>query len=124
MAFPLYSALKDQISDEDLTDIQKQFLIDSFPKLDLEQKENVYALIKCSANSLKEPPVSAIIPYNGRMVGNRMKFNLDDFSFILKQILYKYIHSELTTLSPEESPEIVSMISAAVKGISKEIPPE
>lgn len=113
MSFPLYVALKDSVVDQDLTDAQKLYIINSIPKLDIYQKSNMYALIKCSATN-----ITGIIPFNGKSVKGGLKFNLEDFPFILRQILYKYINSELSNVGDkddEEKEKIKEMIEKSIK---------
>ena len=87
----LYNSLGYNISTEDLTLEEKNFLTDAISNLDDEKKKLVYLLILhdyVTAN----PHTKVIFPYKSKQVSNdRLEFKLDALPISLKRILYKFV---------------------------------
>jgi hypothetical protein len=83
--FPLYESLK---SDEfkELTDDEKDALIDKIKVMNDDKQEIVYALMKAYYIEEQET-ISNELPYNGKELKNRIKFDLDQIPSKLQYIL-------------------------------------
>lgn len=83
--FPLYDSLK---SDEfkELTDDEKDALINKIKVMTDDKQEIVYALMKAYYIEDQET-LSNELPYNGKELKNRIKFDLDQIPSKLQYIL-------------------------------------
>ena len=83
--FPLYYSLK---SDEfkELTDDEKDALINKIKVMTDDKQEIVYALMKAYYIEDQET-LSNELPYNGKELKNRIKFDLDQIPSKLQYIL-------------------------------------
>lgn len=85
--FPLYETLKKNEFVE-LTDIEKDSLFESLKTLNDEKQEIVYALIKAYYMEEHDQFISNNeLPYNGKILKNRLKFDLDHIPSKLQFIL-------------------------------------
>lgn len=84
--FPLYESLK---SDEfkELTDDEKDALIDKIKVMNDDKQEIVYALMKVYYIEEKNKVSSNELPYNGKELKNRLKFDMDHIPSKLQYIL-------------------------------------
>jgi hypothetical protein len=88
--FPLYTTLFTNLSDRDLTIVQKNDFIRKVSSLDPKTHELLYALIKCYFLE-NDGGEAFAIPYSGKLAKDRIEFNLLDFPPKLKQLLYKFV---------------------------------
>ena len=82
--FPIYETLKKNVFVE-LTDEEKDLLVDLFKTMSDEKQEIVYALIK--AYYIEENVLSDSLPYNGKILKQRIKFDLNQMPSRLQFIL-------------------------------------
>jgi hypothetical protein len=90
--FPLYTSLNNNIADKDLTVLQKNEFVKKVSKLDSETHELIYALIKSFWLEENKNSNSFNLPYEGKVCKDKIEFDLLDFPFKLRQILYKFIN--------------------------------
>jgi hypothetical protein len=90
MNFPLYSSLINNISEKDLTILQKNNFVKKISKLDTDTHELFYALIKCYYIEHEKRDVLSI-PYSGELSKDKITFDLNQFPNKLKQLLYKFM---------------------------------
>ena len=82
--FPIYETLKKNVFVE-LIDEEKDQLVDLFKTMSDEKQEIVYALIK--AYYIEENAFSDSLPYNGKILKQRIKFDLNQMPSRLQFIL-------------------------------------
>lgn len=90
--FPLYERLV-HTDDEykELNDEQKDALIDKFKSMSDEKQEIVYALIKAYyMEEQKQFMSTSELPYSGKTLKNRLKFDLDCIPSKLQYILNEF----------------------------------
>jgi len=90
--FPLYERLAHTEEDyKELNDEQKDALIDRFKGMSDEKQEIVYALIKAYYMEEQQQFMSTSeLPYSGKALKNRLKFDLDCIPSKLQYILYEF----------------------------------
>ena len=86
--FPLYTSLKKDDFKE-LTDEQKDELVENMKNLNEDQQEKVYALVR--SYHLDHDTNIQDIPYGGKMLKGGIKFDIDCFPSQLQDILYSFI---------------------------------
>ncbi len=84
---PLYTSLKKDDFKE-LTNEEKDNLLDFMKTINDDQQEKVYALIR--AYHLDEDSNIQDIPYNGKMLKTGLKFDIDCLPSKLQSILYMF----------------------------------
>ena len=87
--FPLYKTLMVSIVDKDLTVLQKNDFMEKITKIDLTDRELVCALI--NSYSLEHEKKQELVPYNGSIYKNYLEFNLLQFPYKLRQLIYKFL---------------------------------
>lgn len=92
---PVYNMLKNEvesISDlSDLTDEQKQQLIDNVSKMDKTGHELLYVLIRSYDHEHTEnAKANNTLPFNSRIQKTGIKFELDNMDIPLKHIIFKF----------------------------------
>ena len=100
--FPLYDNIVKEINNyeikEDLKVEQKKSLLKKIKKLDQNGFNLLYVLIKVfQINNIEDNNVSSI-PYEGNIVKNNIKFNLDKLPIKLKFIIDKFIQIHTKSL--------------------------
>ncbi len=85
--FPLYSSLKKDEFKE-LTNEQKDDLLEFTKNMNEDQQEKVYALIR--SYHLDEDVNIQDIPYNGRLLKTGLKFDIDCLPSKLQCILHSF----------------------------------
>lgn len=86
--FPLYKSLAVGLPSKDLTVLQKNDLLSTIEKMDIEGREMIYALIKCFSIDKEEDTLN--LPYQGQKKGESLHFDLAKFPQELRQLLYKF----------------------------------
>lgn len=84
--FPLYDSLKNNEFKE-LTDDEKDTLVEKIKSMNDEKQEIVYALMKVYYMEEQNRLISNELPYNGKELKNRLKFDLDQIPSKLQYIL-------------------------------------
>jgi|Laugresbdmm110sn_1035088.scaffolds.fasta_scaffold44685_2 hypothetical protein len=84
--FPLYESLKNNEFKE-LTDDEKDTLVEKIKNMNDEKQEIVYALMKVYYIEEKNTVSSNELPYNGKELKNRLKFDMDHIPSKLQYIL-------------------------------------
>lgn len=90
--FPLYESLR-QIDEDykELRDDEKDALIDKFKAMNDEKQEIVYALIKAYYMEEQQQFISTNeLPYSGKALKNRLKFDFDCIPSKLQYILKEF----------------------------------
>lgn len=85
--FPLYASLKKEDFKE-LTDIEKDELLDSIKGMNDEQQKIVCALIR--AYHLDHDHVTQDLPYGGKILKGGLKYDIDCLPSKLQDILYSF----------------------------------
>ena len=87
---PVYSLIKSQLNDEkiDLTDAEKQNLIQDLINMDKSGLELVYCIIRSYDN---DQGGDNTLPFNGKIQKSGIRFELDTFDIQLKCMLKKFI---------------------------------
>ena len=86
----LYESLRYNIPDEDLTDGEKEELLDLIKNFNEENKQHVYLLILHNYTK-SNPKTKTIFPYKLKQYdNNRLEIKLDALPINLKRILYKF----------------------------------
>lgn len=87
---PVYSLIKSQLHDEkiDLTDTEKQNLIQDLINMDKSGLELVYCIIRSYDN---DQGGDNTLPFNGKIQKSGIRFELDTFDIQLKYMLKKFI---------------------------------
>jgi hypothetical protein len=94
--FPLYDNILKEINDNeikvDLTTEQKKMLLKKIKKLNQNGFNLLYVLIKVfDINNNDNDNNISIIPYEGNIVKNNIKFDLDKLPIKLKIIIEKFV---------------------------------
>lgn len=93
---PVYTLLKNSIQDSkvDLTDTEKQNLIQSINTIDKNGAELIYAIIRSYEN---DNGGDSTIPYNGKIQKSGIRFELESLDITLKKILFEFVkkHGEI-----------------------------
>ena len=94
--FPLYERLSQKEEDyKELSDEQKDELINKFKGMSVEKQEIVYALIKAYYMEEQQQFMSTNeLPYSGKTLKNRLKFDLDYIPSKLQYILNEFSNME------------------------------
>jgi hypothetical protein len=108
--FPLYSSIKTNLPNRDLTVTEKLDFINRIKEYDVETHELVCALIKCYYTDNGGSPMT--IPYDGKLVKDRIDFNLLDFPIKLRQLLYKFIKLHKRKIKEDEEIKIIQDTSS------------
>jgi len=87
--FPLYESLKNNEFKE-LTDDEKDTLVEKIKNMNDEKQEIVYALMKVYYIEEKNTVSSNELPYNGKELKNRLKFDMDQIPSKLQYILKSF----------------------------------
>ena len=99
----LYNSLGYNVSDNDLTNDQKDFLIENIQKLNVDKKETIYFLILHDF-TLKNKNTKVIFPYKSKQITNdKFEIKLDAIPNKCKQILYKFVNMEITAMEMTNS---------------------
>lgn len=86
----LYDSLGYNISQEDLTSVEKQELVDILGSLDQERKEMAYMMTLYDYVK-HNPSTKVIYPYKSKQVTtDRLELKVDAMPIRLKRILYKF----------------------------------
>lgn len=99
--FPLYDSLSKDISQDDLTKVQKTAFIKRITKIDENGQDLVYALIRMYQIENNEKNTGFTLPYSGIFVESDIHFDLDKFPTRLKQILFKFLYAHLDKMKEE-----------------------
>jgi hypothetical protein len=100
--FPLYTTLNTNITNKDLTILQKNEFLKKVLTLDSKAHELIYTLIKCYfIENDKGDPFS--IPYKGKLDKDRIDFDLLELPTPLKQMLYKFVNIHQKKLIEDKS---------------------
>lgn len=89
--FPLYETLKKDEFKE-LSEDEKDDLFEKIKMLSEEKQEIVYALIKVYHMEENRITISNELPYNGKILKNRLKFDLDSLPSKLQYILKLFVY--------------------------------
>ena len=89
--FPLYETLKKDEFKE-LSEDEKDDLFEKIKALSEEKQEIVYALIKVYHMEENRITISNELPYNGKILKNRLKFDLDSLPSKLQYILKLFVY--------------------------------
>lgn len=100
--YPFYDILNQKIKDKDLTHKQKTDLIKKISKLDQDGKELLYAIIKIHSLKTNESFSTFKIPFSGTYNNNSVQFNLENFSYPLKQIIFKFVPMHLKKMREDK----------------------
>ena len=100
--FPLYDNILKEIKDyeltQDLTIEKKKLLLKKIKKLDQNGFNLLYVLIKVfHINNTEDNNVSSI-PYEGNIIKNNIKFDLDKLPIKLKFIIDKFVELHIKSL--------------------------
>ena len=87
--FPLYDMLKKSELVE-LTDDEKDNLIEKIKEMDEKKHEIMYTIIKAYYIETHPCETTSDFPYGGKELKNRLKFNLDDFPSELQCMLNSF----------------------------------
>lgn len=101
--FPLYDSLSKDISNKDLSVIQKRTFIKNVLNIDKDGCELIYALIKTFQIENKEEDINYSLPYKGKYDNDDIVFDLDNFPIKLKQILFKFVIVHLQKMKEEQT---------------------
>lgn len=104
-SFPLYDTLYKEASEIDLTSKQKDDFMAKIKTIDTAGSELMYALIRMYQMEMSDDRSTFKLPFEGRFYKNDMKFNLENFPFKLKQILYQFLSIHTRTMSEEQNIE-------------------
>ncbi len=89
---PVYAIIKKDLTDEeskrDLTSDEKQSLVVDINSMDKTGMELIYALIRSYEH---DHNIDNTIPYNGRIQKSGIRFELENFTILLKRILFKFM---------------------------------
>jgi hypothetical protein len=97
--FPLYTNISKEIkSKRDLTIKQKDEFINKINQIDDEGTELLYTLIRFYYIE-ETNDQSCDIPYKGILNKKNIKFDLENFPFKLKHILFKFLNMHLNKMS-------------------------
>lgn len=90
MDFPLYSTLCLKLPKKDLTISQKSDLINKIENIDNDGAELIFALLNCYYID-KDKGNSMNIPYEGKIVSDKIEFDLNNLPIPLRHIIYKFV---------------------------------
>lgn len=90
--FPLYNTLNKNDFKE-LTEDEKEQLLENFKLMSDEKHEIIYAIIKAFYMEEHQQYISTDneLPYNGKVLKNRLKFDLDHIPSKLQYILKMFL---------------------------------
>lgn len=93
---PVYTLIKNSIQDPktDLTESEKQALVQSINTIDKNGAELIYAIIRSYEN---DNGGDSTIPFNGKIQKSGIRFELESLDITLKKILLEFVkkHGEL-----------------------------
>lgn len=101
--FPFYDSMIKDVKNKDLTMKQKDDFISTINKIDENGYELVYALIRIYEMQHEENSGTFIIPYSGKYIEKDIQFDLEQFPFKLKQILFKFVSIHIKKMNEEHS---------------------
>lgn len=87
--FPLYETLKDDDFKE-LSDEEKDVLFEKIKVMTDDKQEILYALIKAYYMEHQQFMATNELPYGGKSLKNRLKFDLDQIPSKLQYILHMF----------------------------------
>ena len=102
--FPLYDNILKEINDNeikvDLTTEQKKMLLKKIKKLNQNGFNLLYVLIKVFDINNNDNDINniSIIPYEGNIVKNNIKFDLDKLPIKLKIIIEKFVDLHMKSM--------------------------
>lgn len=89
---PVYNLINSQLEtidiSEDLTDDEKQKLVQSITSMDKTGSELIYCIIRSYEN---EHGGDNTLPFNGKIQKSGIRFELDSFDIKLKHILKRFV---------------------------------
>ena len=89
-SFPLYSNIKSSAKDDALTPEEKLELITTLKRIDTETSEIIYALIRCFYLETTGGLDGKTLPYDGKVLKNVFKWELDKLPSKLENILLEF----------------------------------
>lgn len=100
--FPLYNTIISDVRNRDLTEKQKEKLVNKIKSLDQEGKDLIYLLIRFYELDSNESLDSLSLPYGGVISGGELTFDLDKFPNKLKQVLHKFVNAHTIKMKEEK----------------------
>jgi len=102
--FPLYDnfikQLDENCKENDLQQEQKEELIKNIKIIDKKGSELIYALLRTyqmhNSGNMSE------IPFDGTKKKENIKFDLENFPFELKHLIYKFVQMHIQTMKEEQ----------------------
>lgn len=99
----LYGSLGYNISNEDLTLDEKNWLVEAIKNLDIKNKNHVYCLMLVDYNKAN-PNNKVIFPYKSKQVTDKIfEAKLDAMPIRLRRIIYKFVKLAQVTDILQES---------------------
>lgn len=99
--FPIYDNLYKECKNKDLSVKQKNDFISKISTIDTEGSELIYALIRFY--ELNHDNLQTYkLPYSGKYLNSDMVFDLDEFPFKLKQIIFKFLNIHLQKMDEDK----------------------
>ena len=102
-SFPLYENFMKQLDEnckvEDLSSEQKGIFIKNIKIIDKKGSELIYALIR--TYQMDNKLNLSNIPYNGIKKKDNIKFDLENFPYELKHLLYKFVNIHMEAMKEE-----------------------
>jgi hypothetical protein len=87
----LYASLSYNISNDDLSNEEKQYLTENISKLDNEKKELLYTLILHDYIK-SNPNTKVMFPYKSKQIDtDRIEIKVDALPNTLKRVLHKFV---------------------------------
>lgn len=103
MAENLYNSLGYNASTDDLTDVEKTFIIEQIPLLNEEKKKLVWKLILC--DHMKTNPKSKVIfPYKTKQIDDDIEIKIDALPVTLQRVLHKFCTFETQNSQQDVTP--------------------
>jgi len=101
--YPFYDSFNQKIKEKDLTKKQKEDFQKKIAKIDENGKEIAYAIIRVHDMINNNESSMFKMPYSGSFnTENAIQFDLEDFPFKLKQILYKFVKAHLKKMKEDK----------------------
>ena len=102
ISFPLYENIEKDIINENTEDIiltneEKKDLLKNIEKLDQNSSEILYVLIKIYGIQNDNIVNSQELPYKGKKLKKKLKFDLNNLPIKLIQIIRKFVYMNLVT---------------------------
>lgn len=98
---PVYTLIKNSIQDTktDLSDVDKQTLVQSINTIDKNGAELIYAIIRSYEN---DNGGDNTIPFNGKIQKSGIRFELENMDIFLKKILCEFVKKHTEMLSQDQ----------------------